>query len=160
VSGEPPNRPAYGDPEILPWGTVVRPSTERMPFGGSGALRSVEPALPDGFLSTPDVAHLPWVRRRGDEWTDATFRAAVLAWLVDVLAAATWARRWRVTERATGSRLGSKLDPPVLVVTLYDAAGAAFEGSCGFPVATRTGPSLTDRLARIEESITALHAIS
>lgn len=153
---DPPNRPQHGDPEILPRGTIVRPSTERMPFKTNGELKPDGPELPADFMRAPDVAALPWVRRRGDEWTDASFRAAVLAWIADFFSTHAWARRWQVLERATGNRMSRRLDVPVLVIRMIEADGTTHEVAQEFPTDERAGAAFTERLARVREALEAL----
>jgi len=152
-----PNQPQYGDPEILPRGTIVRPSAERMPFTLSGELKPDGPELPADFLLAPDVAGLPWVRRRGDEWTDAAVRADVLAWLVVFLDAHAWARGWQITERATGLRMSRRLDVPVLIIQITDTDGATHEVGQTFPTGARSGALLAERLDQVRVSLEALH---
>jgi hypothetical protein len=131
--------PQYGDPEILPKGRIVRPSRERLPFGPSG--ERIEPDLPSNFLLAPDIEGLAWTRKRGDEWTDADFRAIVMQWLIEYLGARTWPLRWDVTERATSIRMTQFRLPPeqqylVLGIT-RQGDGERFETAMPFPPAKR-----------------------
>ena len=115
-----PNKiPKFGDAELNPKPTVTRPSRERMPFGPSresakgvsaGVLKPDGPGpFPDDIFSATDIVGLPWTRRRGDEWTDATFRALVLTFLATFFRARASQRLigWDVTEIANGARMGS-----------------------------------------------------
>jgi hypothetical protein len=143
-------RPQYGDPEINPRPRIMQPSVERFPFSLSGELLVDGPPLPEGFLRAPDIAKLPWRRKRGDEWTDAAFRAEVLAWLVPVLAA-RGNPRWQVTEKASKPRSGRiREDRHYLVVRI----GAA-EVAQTFPRSARSGAALAAKLAEIVTAIDA-----
>jgi len=150
--GEAAKIPEYGDPEILPKGTVTRPSADRMPFGPSGELLPEGPTLPPDFLLAPDIAGFPWVRKRGDEWTDAVFRSVVFDWLIDYFDTRSWARSWDIRERAASDRGVNKLpdDQHYLRIGVSDGASQRFETSATFPVAERDAISarvILDRAA-------------
>ncbi len=144
--------PEFGDPEILPKGEITRPSQERMPFGPSGELLPEGPMLPEDFLLAPDIVDFPWMRKRGDEWTDAAFREIVFDWLIDFFNDRSWPRRWDVRERAAGERSTHRLpdDQHYLVIGVADADDQRFETSGNFPVSKRGATAarvILDRLA-------------
>lgn len=59
-----------------------------------------------------DIRHIPgtWNRRLGDAWTDAAFRAPVLAFMRTFAATHSWALDgWDVTERFTGRGIDVKV---------------------------------------------------
>lgn len=110
--------PDPGDPDLLPKPDKVRPSKERIPFGPdtefaggttAGVLKADGPGpFPADLFSADDIAGLPWVRKRGEEWTTADFRAVVRGWLSRFIAARSALRivGWQVVERANGERMG------------------------------------------------------
>lgn len=110
-----------GDPDILPKPTIVRPSFERQPFGGRerGGAQGGElhpdglGPFPDDLFTATDLARLPWTRKRGNEWTTAPFRAAVLAWLAAFFRARPEAGLigWDVEEAARGNRQATRMPP-------------------------------------------------
>jgi hypothetical protein len=150
--------PQYGDPELLPKPTVARPSSLRLPYGPSGELLAEGPALPEDYMLAPDVADLPWKRSRGDEWTDATFRAVVLDWLRAFLRDRSAFGRWRVVEKATAVR--SRRLPPeqhYLVVSVTRRSdGAEFESSVQFPPDKRERAEATALLDKVGAAIDAV----
>jgi hypothetical protein len=151
--------PQYGDPELLPKPTVARPSSLRIPYGPSGEFLAEGPVLPEDYMLAPDVADLPWRRARGDEWTDATFRAVVLDWLRVFLRDRPSFGRWRVVEKASATR-GRRLpdDEHYLVVAVTrQADDAEFESSIRFPLSKR---GRTDALALLDKVGVAIDAVS
>lgn len=140
--------PTNGDPQVNPRPTYVQPSAERLPFTRSGELLPRGPVLPADYLHAPDVDHLPWVRKRGDEWTDEPFRAAVLTWLVPTLAA-RGNPTWRIIEKASATRSGRLPDDECyLLVRIGDS-----EVAQRFPPGTRAGAALAAKLAQILASL-------
>lgn len=117
--------------------TVTRPDSRTMPFslGGAGdrTAGALIPEGPDPLYNVarlaPDVKKLPWERRAYDAWSTPAFRALVLTWLANTIAANTWIYRWRVRERATQARLSTlRLAKPLLVITVRRRAdGREFE---------------------------------
>lgn len=165
--------PEFGDPDLLPKGEVRRPSYERNPFGirRSGArgadLHPDGPGpLPEGFLTAEDVSALPWVRRRGDEWTDAVFRGLVLTWLREFVRDRPDAGiiGWEIVEKATGERLGMRRFAPdrqhlIFRVILRrmenrQRVSKQVETSIAFPPEDRDDPSR--RLAAVAGALDAL----
>lgn len=86
---------------------VTRGSWERNAFGPSGTANPEGAGpLKDGFLDATDIKGLPWVRKRGEEWTTAEFRGYVKEWLAPWLKARSiWA--WQITERANSARMSN-----------------------------------------------------
>jgi hypothetical protein len=129
--------PQSGDPEILPRGEVTRPSKERMPFGPSGELLNDGPAVPEDFLQAPDIEGLPWTRKRGEEWTDATFRQATFDFLIDFFRTRSWAYQWTVRERSQSERMSAHKLPPdqyyLVIGIVRKSDGQRFETSAEFP---------------------------
>lgn len=154
---EVPNQPVHGDPAIKEQGTVLRPSAERMPFGPSGELLPEGAALPVDFSLAPDIVRFPqWTRRRGQEWTDSTFRALILAYIGEFFAAHDWATAWQVEERKSGTHLNiTKYPNPILVFRILEAEDV-HEVVQEFPPAEQSGAGLTSRLAQVTLSIEAL----
>lgn len=151
-----PNQPVNGDPEILPKGTIVRPSGERMPFGPSGELLPNGPQLPVDFLRAPDVANFDWQRLRGNEWTDAAFRTEILNFITTFFAVHSWAKGWAIVEKNQQS-WGTALRFPVLVFKITDMNLDTHEVSQEFPEDERSGSALTARLLQVTMSLEALH---
>jgi hypothetical protein len=151
--------PERGDPEILPRGTVTRPSRERPQYGPSGELLPEGPPLPANFLQAPDIENLPWTRKRGNEWTDADFRQIVFDFLIAFMAARSWARSWDITERANAIRMTAFRLPPdqhYLVLGVTDTSGQRFETSAPFPRTERDTAGATVILNRMATAIDAL----
>lgn len=94
------------DGDAQPRGEIREPSYESLA------------GLPEGFLDASDVAGLPWLRRRHEEWTDAPTRAAVIGWITGRLKADPKAITWHVEELASA---GSGARDPRLVIKLFDA---------------------------------------
>ncbi len=119
--------PQYGDPELLPKGTV------RADAGAPSVYSEQE------FYLAPDIKGLPWTRHRGDEWTVQEFRAVVFAWLLAFIDERGWVKAWHVKEVATGVRSG-RLPPPQhhLVFTLTPHTGEPIEVGIAFPEKSRT----------------------
>lgn len=157
MSDYPPNQPAHGDPQLLPKGTVVRPSADRMPFGPSGELLPAGPKLPAGFMRAPDIAKFNWTRKRGNEWTDATLRTEILTYIAGFFATHSWARSWAVAERTSEKSRGGPYPNPVLVFTITDDDGASHEVAQEFPEGDREGSALAARLTQVTLSLEALH---
>lgn len=135
--------PDPGDADLLPKPTVYRPSV-------------VDPEL----LASPDLGVLPWTRRRGDEWTDATFRALVLGWLRGFFRD----RRdqglagWDITEKASAERSVNRLPPAqqylrVGITKRVREEDHRVEVAIPFPPEDRADPSA--RLAHLAASIDA-----
>jgi hypothetical protein len=100
----------WGDPELRGREVVVvRPSKERQPFATNGNLKPEGPGpLPEGFLDAPDIEGLPWVRSRGNEWTEPEFRRWVREWLAKFMRVRSHQHRWagwKVEERANADRM-------------------------------------------------------
>lgn len=71
--------------------------------------------MPAGYMFAPDIVDLPWRRLRGDEWTDAPMRRAVLARIAALIAQHhPRITAWQVDELASGS--WSFMRDPRLVV--------------------------------------------
>lgn len=154
---EVPNQPDHGDPEVLPKGTILRPSAERMPFSRSGELLPEGAELPVDFSLAPDIKKFPWTRNRGQEWTDAAFRAEILSYISTFFAGHSWARRWAIVERKSGANLSiTKYPDPVLVFRFIEGDGTEHEVAQAFPRAERTGAALATRLAQVTASFEAL----
>ena len=174
--------PERGDPQVLPKPVIDRPSRERMPFGptreydrgpasaSAGELKVYGPGpWPDGFLQAPDLAGLPWKRARGNEWTTATFRAAVLGWLRLFFRAHAGEGLigWDITERANGDRMGSvrlAAKDHYLRVGITKRVGREgqqrVEIALAFPPEVREEPYITARLAHAATALeTLLRAI-
>lgn len=158
MSDEVANPPAHGDPDILPKGETVRPSAERMPFGPSGELLPQGPALPADFLRAPDLRDFPqWDRSRGQEWTDAIFRAEIFSYISAFFSSHDWARTWQIVELAhSPTGRPGKLPTPVLIFRFREASGEVFETSQGFPTVSRTGGTLAARLLQVTQTMEAL----
>jgi hypothetical protein len=151
--------PQRGDADILPRGTIARPTRERMPFTKSGELIPEGPQLPAGFLRAPDIEGLPWKRKRGNEWTDAAFRQIVFDFLIRFFLDRAWPKNWDVTERATADRMTAfRLpdDQHYLVIGITQADGQRFETSAAFPVARRDVASARVILDRMAAALDAL----
>jgi len=141
--------PQYGDPEILPKGTVRRPSPERMPFGSAGQLKPGGPGpLPENFTEQADIDGLPWRRFRGDEWTTPELRALVFSWLVTFFDARSWATAWEVIEKASADRHGRLRENQWhLVFRVTRSDNKAFEVAVVFPPDARA--DAPDRVAKV-----------
>lgn len=151
---DPPNRPGRGDPEVLPKGVIVRPSSERMPFGPSGDLLPNGPALPADFMDSRDVKHLPWIRERGQEWTTSTQRAEVLAFVSSTFVANPPFRYWEVEERkAVRSRSFATYPYPILVFRFYEAKRVLV---IEIAIEFRTREITAEALAHVTTAIEAL----
>ena len=86
---------------------VTRGSSERNAFGPSGIANPEGTGpLKDGFLDATDIKGLPWVRKRGEEWTTTEFRGYVKEWL-DPWLKAKGIRTWQITERANAARMSN-----------------------------------------------------
>ena len=169
-----PNKiPQFGDPELLPKPTVRRASKERMPFGPSvgvraGDLKPEGPGpYPDDLFTATDIVGLPWVRRRGDEWTDATMRAIVLAFLSRFFRERPEQRLigWRIDEIANGARMGTSRLPAkdqylrFAITKRVGADGEAkVETAINFPLSERVSPRVEAQLALIEQTLDVLLA--
>lgn len=155
--------PKYGDPEILPKGTITRPSHERMPFNRAGGeLLPNGPRLPADFLLAPDIKNLPWTRKRGDEWTDAAFRQIVFTFISNYIKTRSWALRWDVRERATSARMSTmRLPPEQEYLVLGFTRGSdkkRFETAAPFPPDRRDAVAARAILDRMAEAIDYLEA--
>lgn len=163
----------FGDPAIIPRGTIVRPSRERMPYGPdreapgdpptTAGFTKPEPGpFPDDLFSATDISELPWTRRRGDEWTDSTFRALVLEWLRGYFRARSGLVGWDVAEIATGSRTGAtrlSAKRQFLRVGVTRRVGDGLErveSSIDFEPDFRVSPYVEARLAILGTTLDAL----
>ena len=81
--------PQYGDPELLPKGSVTRPTV-----------------VDDALFEAADIESLPWKRARGDEWTLPDFRKIVFRFIVGYFDARDWPAAWDITEKASAVRSG------------------------------------------------------
>ncbi len=167
--------PQVSDRDLLPKPDLLRPSKERMPWGGrerggaaAGELHPDGPGpLPEGFLSANDLGRLPWTRRRGDEWTTSAFRAEVLAFISRYFRARAAHRLigWDVVEKATGERSARRLAPRAQFLRFGvtqrtgEDTSRRVEVAQAFPPAEREGAALTARLAAVEGSLDVLLAI-
>jgi hypothetical protein len=129
--------PEFGDPELLPKSIEYRGSAERPWFDLTG--RAITPTLPGDFMNAPDVQGKPWVRLRGDEWTDAAMRAEVLRWIGERFSIDRLLTRWEVVE--TGAVSGSATRSPVLMIRLWRGK-AVREASSGIPESMRNAASM------------------
>lgn len=161
-----------GDPQIIPRPEVLRPSRERMPFGGqerggagAGELHPDGPGpFPDDLFTATDIRRLPWTRERGNEWTTEAFRTEVIAWLRRFFRArAEWGLvRWDVTEVATGNRQAHRLPPRyqhlrIGVTRRLRGADTRVEVSCDFPFELReAGPARVRLETAVEPALDAL----
>jgi hypothetical protein len=130
--------PQYGDPEILPKGTVRRPSVERQPFSHGGRLKpdGPGPLTEERFYEAPDLVKLPqWERTRGNEWTTVEFRKIVFGWLIQFFDARDWPGKWDVKEVASAVRSVARLDDDRLhlVIGITPKEGERFETAVMFP---------------------------
>lgn len=154
--------PQFGDKEMRSTDIVVRPSTERMPFGPSGELRPTGPAplREVRFYEAPDLAKFPqWERRRGNEWTTPAFRAVIFDFIRDFMRARPWALRWKVVEVASSVRSMLRLpdDEVHLVFSFFDGRGTAYTTAISFPGAREDRPAaMAYRLSLAARSIDAL----
>jgi hypothetical protein len=171
--------PKYGDPQILPRGTVVMPSRERNPFDHAGNLKPEGAGpYPAGFLLAPDLVpfgdpsnpHSRYVRRRGDEWSTPEIRARVLAWVGVYVRARSWAAGWQIVERWAPQR-SMELGTRHLVVRISRRAlpqpcarstrpivNTVIENAAMVPRGADTGaPELASILASIATSLDAEH---
>ena len=113
--------PQFGDPELLPKGTVVRPAV-----------------VDDAILLAPDIEKLPWKRSRGDEWTTKDFRTIVFGFLADFFRTRSWAIEWEVIEKASAERSGRLPDQQFyLVFRVTDDRDRTYETSVVFPPEAR-----------------------
>jgi hypothetical protein len=164
--------PSPGDPDLLPKPMVVRPSKERQPYGPdreaaggtrAGVIKAAGPGpFPDDLFTATDIVGLPWTRRRGDEWTDATFRALVF----DFIRAFFRDRPdgdlagWDVEEKATGERGSVRFSADQhylrfgITKRIRDTT-ARIEVSMNFPPLTRVSPEAETRLAILAVSLDA-----
>lgn len=155
--------PDRGDPEVLPKAPLRRPSFERQAFGGrerggaqGGELHPDGPGpFPEDFLETEDVEKLPWTRARGDEWTTAEFRGAVLAWLRAFFRAHPDSALigWDITEGARGKFKSGRMAPRfhylrIGVVQLVNGERVRHEVGIDFDFAHRTPGFARVRLER------------
>ncbi|HEY5550558.1 MAG TPA: hypothetical protein VIK52_01620 [Opitutaceae bacterium] len=81
--------PQSGDPELLPLGTVTRPTV-----------------IDDALLAHGDIDDLPWKRARGDEWTLPDLRRLVFDFIVGFFDSRDWPTSWEVVEKASAVRSG------------------------------------------------------
>lgn len=81
--------PKYGDPELLPKGTVKRPAV-----------------IDDALLDRADIEGLPWIRVHGDEWTLPDLRRLVFDFIVAFFDSRGWPSGWEVVEKASAVRSG------------------------------------------------------
>jgi hypothetical protein len=141
--------PQYGDPEILPKGTVRRPSPERQPFTNSGERKPAGPGpFPEDFTRHPDIDKLPWRRVRGDEWTTPELRALVFAFLVQFFDTRDWPKEWEVVEKASADRHGRlREDQWYLIFRVTRTDNKVFEVSVVFPPDARE--DAPDRVAKV-----------
>ena len=158
--------PQFGDPEILPRGTVRRPSPERMPFTNSGALKpgGPGPLTEERFTEAPDLAKIPqWTRKRGTEWTTAEFRQLVFTFIIGFFDARDWPGRWDITEVAGSVRSVNRLPEDrlhlVIGITPKDGQGPRVETAIEFPANAREDnpDQVRQRLASAAEALNALH---
>lgn len=140
--------PEYGDAEILPKAIEYRGSPERRFIDLTG--RAATPALPADFLGAPDVAGLPWIRLRGDEWTDAAMRAVVLLWIGERFERDRLLTAWEVVE--TGAISGSSGRAPNLCVRLWRGSRAR-EVSSPVPESLMSPAGLQNVLVTFEPGI-------
>ena len=162
--------PDPGDPDLLPKPTIVRPSRERMPFGPSregvggvsaGVLKPEPGPFPDDIFDTPDITGLPWTRTRGNEWTTATIRAAVLTWVRAFFRARTGLVGWDITERATGDRMASTRLPAsqqflrVGITKCVRELETRVEVAVSFDLPDRVSPQIEAHLAQLELALDA-----
>lgn len=117
--------PQYGDPELLPKPTVVRPVGgvgRQSPYDAKGVLRPEGPRWPAELLA-PDIGRFvtqrQWRRRRGDEWTTARERAMILDWLATLIADHPEWGRWEVDEKFGLPRSPQGTIDPFLRVRVY-----------------------------------------
>lgn len=156
--------PDFSDKDLLPKLEVARPSHERQPFDSSGRLKVDGPGpFPADFLTATDLKGLPWIRRRGDEWTDVAFRTIVKAWLVSFFAKNKDKNLagWEIHERATAVRSSPYRlpeDQQYLLVKIKRLVGeveTVLEVSITFPVSSRVSPYAQSRLSVLEASLDA-----
>jgi hypothetical protein len=155
--------PQYGDPEILPRGTVRRPSVERQPFTNSGELKPGGPGpLPEErFYEAPDLEKIPqWERTRGNEWTTAEFRRIVFDWIIAFFDARDWPAKWDVKEVASATRSVNRLDESRLhlVIGITPKDGERIETAVMFPLEARED-SPQQVLAVLGQAAAALDAV-
>lgn len=133
--------PFPSDKDLLPKPVVERP--------GLGDL-----------LVAPDIEGLPWKRDRGQEWTDATFRAEILNFIRQYFASrsGTGLLGWSVVERAS-ERAKLAVDDQYLQFTLRIGVGDSVtekQVSVSFPEGSRTGVGLQQLLSALEASLDAV----
>ncbi len=138
--------PEFGDPQLLPKGTVIRPSTERQPFDNSGALKpgGPGPLTEERFYDHPDLALLPqWNRTRGNEWTDQPFRALVMTFITGFFRARDWPLRWDIKEVAGMQRSINRLadDKVYLIIGITPRKGDRVETAITFPEVRADDPA-------------------
>ncbi len=134
--------PEFGDPQLLPKGDIIRPSTQRMPFDSGGRLKpgGPGPLTEVRFYEHPDLANFPqWIRTRGNEWTVQPFRAIVLGWIAGFFRDRSWAHKWDIKEVASMPRSMNRLgeDHLHLVIGITPREGARVETAIAFPPACR-----------------------
>jgi hypothetical protein len=152
--------PQFGDPEILPRGTVTRPSKQRMPFTTGGILKADGPGPnPDDFLLAPDIEGLPYTRRPEDAWTTPEFRTILFAFIVSFFdARKEWVAAWDVVEKASAERMSVARLPEDqfhLVIGVEDKSGKRFEVAVAFAPDARENnlDAMQAVLARAAQSI-------
>jgi hypothetical protein len=157
--------PKFGDPEILPKGTLRRPSAERMIYDKTGRLTGTTgPLTEERFYEADDLTVLPqWIRARGNEWTTKAFRQLVFAWLIKFFQTHPWASQWDVKEVASSERNAVRLseDQVHLVIGMTRKPdGKRFETAVMFgPLAREDNPAAVQAvLAQAEHVFDVLAA--
>ncbi len=142
-----------------------------MPFGPdrefpgvtlAGRLKAAGPGpFPDDLFSATDIHGLPWTRKRGDEWTDATFRAVVLDFVRVFFRdrADHGLIGWDITERANGDRMGSTRLPASQHYLLFGVTkrlrevDTRVETAINFDIQDRISPNIESRLVFLAGAI-------
>lgn len=154
--------PEFGDAQLLPKGTIRRPSAERQPFDNSGRLKpgGPGPLTEERFYEHPDLAKLPqWNRTRGNEWTDQPFRKIVMAFLVEFFRERDWPLKWDIKEVAGAVQSMNRLsdDRVYLVIGVTPKAGSRVETSITFPGVRADNP--VGVIARLDLAAVTLDAL-
>lgn len=158
---DPPKIPKYGDPEILPKGTVRRPVGgvgRQSPYDQRGVLLPRGPRFP-AELRAPDIERFKqWKRKRGDEWTTETTRGWILDFLAQLFRDHPEWDRWELDEKFGLPRSPQGTIDPFLRLRVYRLRGGSLVGEVGVSFAPAEIASETLFRAKLALARQALEA--
>jgi hypothetical protein len=116
---------------------VLMPSGRHLPYGPSGTLLPEGPEYPITPPAT-DIVGLPWKRYLGSEWTTLEQRSAVMDFLRAIFKEAFPNYRvWEIIERDYAPRSATRLEAPLLILSVTTAKGRKLETAMAFQKAAR-----------------------